>query len=392
MWPVRHHRAMRDYRQGELELVEQHGRVTLGSVSRAFEPARLTQARILSELTKAELAEMAGISPAAVGQYEAGAMSPRTELIAALARHLDVPVEFFAAGRPLGRLDATQAHFRSLRATRAKDRLKAATHAEQLWELVYALEKRMRLPDVNIPPVQDGTSPQQAAAELRAAWGIGAGPFPHLVATMESNGLVVSLIPMTNEAVSRVSAYSTDALGRPLVIVTPERAQSVYRYRFTCAHELGHLVLHNSPLPGDRLQEREADKFAAELLTPSLEIEPLLPRTMRLAALDKLSRTWGVSVESLVRRMGELRVVSDATVRRAYQRLNSLKEHRRDEPVTSYRGEVPSLLRDAIALAEQVGLSRGALASELCWSTRHLNSVLGTEDPRPVLTVISSGA
>jgi Zn-dependent peptidase ImmA (M78 family) len=45
--------------------------------------------------------------------------------------------------------------------------------------------------------------------------------------------------------------------------------RSVYEYRFTCAHELGHLLMHPSPLPGDRQQEREADQFAAEFLTPA---------------------------------------------------------------------------------------------------------------------------
>jgi len=52
-----------------------------------------------------------------------------------------------------------------------------------------------------------------------------------------------------------------------------------------------------TPLPGDRQQEREADEFAAEFLTPKAEIEPLLPRTMRIATLEKLSGEWGVSVE-----------------------------------------------------------------------------------------------
>jgi hypothetical protein len=131
--------------------------------------------------------------------------------------------------------------------------------------------------------------------------------------------------------VTRVKAYSTDALSRPLVIVTPERFKSVYEYRFTCAHELGHLLLHLTPLPGDRKQEREADQFAAELLTPRAEIEPLLPKTVRMAALDQLSRTWGVSIESLIYRMGELRLVSDASIRRAHQRLAQMTEFRRDE-------------------------------------------------------------
>jgi Zn-dependent peptidase ImmA (M78 family)/transcriptional regulator with XRE-family HTH domain len=378
---------MNDEKQAELQLFGELGS-KLDDVVRAFDSARLTQARVLAELTKVELAEELNVSAAAVGQYETGATKPRQDLLPELSKVLKVPVDFFAAGRPIGRLDAADAHFRSVRSTRAKDRAKAATHAEQLWELTYALEKRVRLPDVDLPSVPEGTPPARAAQILRKAWDIGQGPLPHLVALMESRGIIVSLISMTNESVGRVSAYSTDALGRPLVIVTPERASSVYRYRFTCAHELGHLILHTSPLPGDRQQEREADEFAAEFLTPQSEIGPLLPRTMRIAALEKLSSEWGVSVQSLIRRMGELHVVSDVSVRRAYQRLNSAAELRRDEPISVYKGEVPSLLRDALALAERYGLTRRSLAIELCWTVRHLDEMLGDEDSRPVLRVV----
>jgi Zn-dependent peptidase ImmA (M78 family)/transcriptional regulator with XRE-family HTH domain len=379
---------MSDDFQGEFELLPHGSHRSYHGIARAFEPARLTQARVLAELTKAELAEAIHVSAAAVGQYEAGVTAPRPELLPVLARELKVPVEFFAAGRPLGRLDTANAHFRSLRSTRAKDRAKAATHAEQVWELTHALEKRIRLPEVELPEVPAGTLPADAAQILRQAWGVSPGPLAHLVATIEAHGIIVTLIPLTNEAITRVSAYSTDALGRPMMIVTPERAASIYRYRFTCAHELGHLLLHPNPLPGDRQQEREADEFAAELLTPRAQIEPLLPRTIRMAALENLSISWGVSVESLIRRMGELRVVSDVSVRRAYQRLHGMAEFRRDEPIATYRGEVPSLLLEALGLAEQHGLSRGELASELCWSTKHLRDVLSEVDSRPELHIV----
>jgi Zn-dependent peptidase ImmA (M78 family)/DNA-binding XRE family transcriptional regulator len=379
---------MTDDGREQLELFSSSATRSYADIARAFEPARLTQARVLREWTKAELAEQLHVSAAAVGQYEAGASAPRAELLPLLSSKLKVPVEFFAAGRPLGRLDAANAHFRSLRSTRAKDRAKAATHAEQVWELTYALEKRVRLPDVQLPAVPDGTTPSEAARMVREAWNIAPGPFPHLAATIEAHGIVVTLIRLTNEAVTRVSAYSTDALGRPLVIVTPERAVSVARYRFTCAHEVGHLLLHPNPLPGDRLQEREADEFAAELLTPTVEIEPLLPRSIRLATLEKLSHSWGVSVESLIRRMAELRVVSDVSMRRAYQRLNKMAEFRRDDPVAMYPGEMPSLLREALALAERHGLTRAALADELCWATPHLSEVLGEADSRPALRLV----
>jgi Zn-dependent peptidase ImmA (M78 family)/DNA-binding XRE family transcriptional regulator len=383
---------MNNDRQGELELFSHGSQLTYEGVARAFEPARLTQARVLAELTKAELADLVGVSAAAIGQYEAGVTAPRPDLLPELSRALKTPVEFFATGRPLGRLDAADAHFRSLRSTRAKDRAKAATHAEQVWELTHALEKRVRLPEPNLPRIPEGTSPVEAARFLRKEWNVSRGPFAHLAATIEANGIVVSLIPLTNDAVTRVSAYSTDALGRPLIVVTPERTKSVFRYRFTCAHELGHLLLHPNALPGDRQQEREADEFAAELLTPRDEIEPLLPRTLRLAVLEQLSRTWGVSVESLVTRMGELRVVTELSVRRAYQRLNNLAEFRRDEPLATYKGEMPSLLREALSLAEQHGLTKRHLADELCWTIRHLNEMLGEDDPRPELRVVRAAS
>jgi len=379
---------MSDVRQGELDLVVSTPRKLSQIVARAFEPARLTQARVLAELTKTELAERVGVSAAAIGQYESGAITPRAELLPTLARTLAVPVEFFATGRPLARLDAADAHFRSLRSTRAKDRVKAAAHAEQVWELAHALEKRVQLPPVDLPTVLPGTSPVDAAAVLRRHWGIPRGPVAHLGATMEARGVVLALVALTDTAVTRVSAYSTSALGRPLVIITPERTGSVHRYRFTCAHELGHLLLHENPLPGDRIQEREADEFAAEFLTPRAQIEPLLPRSVRFAELDRLSDTWGVSVESLVRRMSECRIVPETSIRRAYQRLREMAELRTPSPVTSFPGEVPTLLREALELAEGHGASRAELATELGWSTRHLSIVLGEDDPRPVLRLV----
>jgi hypothetical protein len=71
-------------------------------------------------------------------------------------------------------------------------------------------------------------------------------------------------------------------------------------------------VLHGEAT-GDSRQEREADAFAAEFLTPTDSIHPLLPGRIAFPRLGDLSRTWGVSVHSLVYRCRELGVISDAT-------------------------------------------------------------------------------
>ena len=42
------------------------------AVARAFEPSRLTQARLLADKTKTVLAKDVGLSSAAIGQFESG--------------------------------------------------------------------------------------------------------------------------------------------------------------------------------------------------------------------------------------------------------------------------------------------------------------------------------
>ena len=258
---------------------------TPGAVAREFDPARLTQARQLAAMTKKDLADAINVTPAAVGQYEAG-MRPRPDLIPAIATALDVPTRFFMPGRPHARLDASMAHFRSLRSTRAFQRAKAVAFTEQLWELTYALEKSLRLPLVDLPRFSGGESlpppqlphqPAAAAELLREHWNLGDGPVRHLIRTIEAHGIISAIVPFDDSDIARVDAFSTSRLPRPVVVLTPDRAQDVYRPRFTAAHELGHLILHGATSPRDHQSAREADTFAAEFLTPRASISPQLP-------------------------------------------------------------------------------------------------------------------
>jgi Zn-dependent peptidase ImmA (M78 family) len=82
------------------------------------------------------------------------------------------------------------------------------------------------------------------------------------------------------------------------------------RQRFTLAHELGHWVCqvregHDAPIycraadvapETDRLQEREANLFAAELLMPEPAIRVEWPRA---ASTVELATWFGVSEESM---------------------------------------------------------------------------------------------
>ncbi|MES9806563.1 helix-turn-helix domain-containing protein [Streptomyces cinereoruber] len=388
---------MRPTKQDLIPGLEERG-TTPRAIADAFDPARLTQARRLAEMTKKDVAISLGVTPAAVGQYETGVSKPRPDLIPHLAETLGVPATFFLAGRPANRLDASMAHFRSLRSTPKSQRERALAFAEQIWELTYALEQRVQLPFVDLPGFAGGevhpgaelpTDPVGAAQELRLRWGLGDGPVTHLVRRMESHGIVVVTPPSGDSSASTVDAFSTRA-ARPLVILTANRADDVFRHRFTAAHELGHLVLHGDAT-GDSRQEKEADAFAAEFLTPQANILPLLPKRMDFARLSELRQIWGVSIHSLVYRCREVGLISDATTSRAYQRLRALEGQPGFSPesVSNYAGEQPSLLRQAFDLAvKEADLSVGQLAHELAWTTKRVRELLGVQDQRPILRLV----
>jgi len=369
-------------------------------VHEAFDPTRLTQARHLVGMTKRRLADELGVTPAAVSQYEMGTNRPRADLLPRVAEVLDVPLTFFMTGRPHARLDSSAAHFRSLRNTRAYQRSKAIALTEQVWELAYALEKRVQLPPVDLPGFSGGevhpgtelpTDPPAAARALRAAWGLGSGPITHLVRRVEAHGIVVHA-PQRDDDMRSVDAFSTSRLPRPVIVLTPNRTDDVYRHRFSAAHELGHLVLHGEANPGDITQEREADTFAAEFLTPRDAILPQLPGRADLHRLSQLRATWGVSVKSLIYRCRELGLLSDSSASRAYQRLHNLEGQPgfAAEPPAGYPGELPALLAQAFELACDHGLTISDLARELAWEVPRVRQMLGIDVQRPVLRVLES--
>ncbi|MGH3652395.1 XRE family transcriptional regulator [Glutamicibacter sp.] len=371
-------------------------RISTQDVAAAFDPRRLIQARRIEGLTKTSLARQLDVTPMSVTHWESGSNQPNADHIVELAQVLNVPEAFFAIGRPYIHVSQSDAHFRSLRRTPVAQRQKATAYVEQVWELTYALEKYVRLPEVDVPGLSNGEStslgldPADAARHVRNHWKLGLGPIPRVVRTLEKHGIILTLAEFAGESTPTVDAFSTSRLPRPIIVLTPERAKDVYRHRFTAAHELGHLVLHGESAHGDVKLEKEADEFAAEFLTPEESITPLLPSRMDLRALDQLSKEWGVSIESLIYRCRELGIVSDSAYRRAFQRLNQLRKVELfvGNPVNRHPGEMPILLREAFKMAEIKDLPLPVLADELAMRPARVRQLLGITDRRPKLAFV----
>jgi len=236
----------------------------LETVRLLFDGQRLAQARQFAGVLKRDLAERVRVTPAAIGQFENGMAKPSVATLGKVSLALGVPVGFFAANRPRAEIREDQVHFRSLRSTSRRNRARARVQVELLSEILGLLERRVRLPAVDLPTLPHDLSPEDAAIEVRAAWELGEGPIASVVGLLERKGVIVSRLPA---ATDEVDAFSCRIGGRPFIVLATNK-DAADRARFDAAHELAHLLLHEDAQPGDADAERAAHRFAAESSRP----------------------------------------------------------------------------------------------------------------------------
>jgi len=289
-----------------------------------FVGERLTEAREARGLTAVALADLLGVSRAAVSQYENGQVTPRPEVMFRITRVLNLPPQFFS--RPIRQREPIPVFYRSMSAATKTARTRAEWRMEWLCEeIVPYLCSLVDFPEVEFPAVTiDDPSTlttdeiETAAAEVRRFWGLKDGPISNIVWLLENNGAVVTREEFGTEKLDSFSSWKED--GRPYVFLSADKHSAV-RSRFDAAHEIGHLVLHRgfaaSRLrnPADhRLAEDQANRFASAFLLP----EQSFSRDIDYPTLDRLralKTKWLVSIGAMLKRAEDLGFVSDSEAR-----------------------------------------------------------------------------
>lgn len=357
----------------------------LETVRALFDGGRLAQARQLAGLLKSDLASATELSAAAIGQFESGVSRPSIGTLAKLALALRVPPAFFAANRKRFTISEADTHFRSLRSTSKRDRTRARAQVELLAEMVQSLERRVRLPALDLPEIDPTSSPERAAQAVRDAWVLGDGPISNVVGLLERKGVIISRLPA---ATDELDAFSCWVGARPFIILVSNK-DAADRARFDAAHELAHLLLHHDAHPGDAAVERVAHAFAAEFLAPTRSIRSALPKRVDWRRLAQLKLEWGVSMAMLLRRMRDLAVISDAAYRRGMMDL-SRRGWRRLEPIDIGMPERPELLARALSLLEEHrDFTLDQLANDLALGRDNISPFVETlsEDQRDPISI-----
>ena len=261
---------------------------------------RLRQMRELHRLTQSDLAaQVPGLTQPRLSRIEKELAVASAETVELLSAVLGVRSDFFRR-EPVPDVLGHSPQFRSRTSLTTSGKAAALQWAR----LVLEAYDRLAAAAVRIPlrlAPQTGATPVEAAGYARRQLGFSAGePLPYLILAVERAGVPVVGLPYSVDGLDAFCAWRD---GTPVVAVLGGAPGD--RLRFSVAHELGHLLLHSSR-PDRGNAEREADEFAAELLTPLHAIGPAMPANPTLRSLAMLKTQWGVSIRSLIRRAREV--------------------------------------------------------------------------------------
>ena len=271
---------------------------------RIFNAEMLTLARESRSLTQTALADRLGVTQGKISKIENGMQEPDTDQISRFSDALGYTEDFFYVGEAIRGPGSGCVYNRrrqslpqgQLREIIAKINVRRIQMRRYLKAIDLDVENRFLKIDI------EDDSPEAIAQMIRRYWMIPPGPIQSLIRTIEDAGGIV--IP-TNFGTRKVDAISQLAPGLPPLFFV-NSSSPPDRLRFTLAHEIGHLVMHDGPSDA---MEKEADLFAAEFLMPAAEIRSQLKETT-LPTLANLKPYWRVAMSALLMRAGNLGLIS----------------------------------------------------------------------------------
>lgn len=317
-----------------------------------------------------------------ISKLETGAGSPAPDLSVSLAAALGVTSEFFTVERMPHAVAEEQVHFRKLATTKVSVKQVALAKASMMQRVIEVVEGHLQLPEVRIPQfdeVATATDIEEAAESCRREWGLGLGPISNMTRLAEHVGAIVTTFSGVSREVDALSFVGV----RP-VIVRNDAKDSACRQRFDIAHELGHCVMHNGKVTGDRKTESEANRFASALLLPRSMMFKLFPRP-RGSFLDwkgirEFKLTWKVSKAAILYRARQLEILPDDLYKRGVIGLRRSGEAAGEREDSLIPMERPALLLKSIELLRaKLGITLPVLAAQLGVTTAMLEELLTDE-------------
>jgi Zn-dependent peptidase ImmA (M78 family)/DNA-binding XRE family transcriptional regulator len=296
---------------------------------------RLLLARKKSGLSLRALSEALGgrVSAQALGKYERGEMMPSSGILLALARTLDVSLDYLM-GAQVQQLDGVE--FRKKSGTTAKDRARVEAAVIEHVERYLAIEEILDLESAEWHRPFDKEhlarieSAEKLANLVRERWQLGDDPIPNMTELLEEHGIKVFITSLP-EGVSGMTCMVHRSRGQsniPVIVVN--QRHTLERRRLTLAHELAHrLIRDDSPVN----HEKASNYFAGAFLMPEAHLEREIGKHRKglgYYELVQLKRMYRVSAAAFLVRLKALGIIDESTLAYAFQTF--ARRWRREEP------------------------------------------------------------
>ncbi|RZF55961.1 ImmA/IrrE family metallo-endopeptidase [Acinetobacter halotolerans] len=342
-----------------------------------FNGLELKLLRQFNQLSLEELGQHLECTRQYVHKVETGQTIPSIQFIQQAANYFNVPEELFTHVKPV--LQEEQIHFRSLRSTKVTTKQVVIARGEYLKRLTEYLDSKLRLPKYDIQDSSRSGSIEAIAEQCRADWGLGLGPISNMIRLCESHGVVVTTFKSLSTEVDALSL----ATARP-IFVRNEAKESECRQRFDLAHELGHLVLHDGMVTGDRITESEANQFASAFMIPQTMMHSHFPTWFRSGRYDwdKLSefkQTWKVSKAAILYRAKSLGLLTQEQYTSGVVTLRKRSEAITEKEDHLIPKERPELLQACFAMLAKKKIYAEDIAKALDMNVSFLENLVGIE-------------
>lgn len=344
--------------------------------SELFNPDMLKIARDARELTQAELAQKSGITQAFISKLEHGLNTqPGDEAMESISQALGFPRAFFFQREKA--LGLPHFHFRKRAKLGAKPlaRISAVINIrrQHIAKLLRSYEIEVAKPIPQIDLDESGLTPEKIAERLRAYWMVPRGPVQSVVEVIENAGGIVILSRFGTNLLDGLS-FRVEGMP-PLFFMNKDVPGD--RFRFSLAHELGHMVMHSIP-DDDEKMESEAHRFAAAFLMPAVEIKPYLVGA-KISNLGRVKAYWKVSIKALIKRTYDLNIITASQYK--FMSIQYNKTFGDGEPV-DIDVERPTRLQKIVAYhRDQLGYSVDELAKLLAFRREDVERVYLGERP-----------
>lgn len=328
---------------------------------------RLKEARLFRKMTMAELAQIVGINKQAISQFENYKNSPEPMTLRRIADALKFPYSFFVETDPASTVGNT--YFRALYSSKKKDLAAQQIKAKYLAKIHAVLSAKVKFRPLNLPDlgVDKTMTIEEIAMRTRQHWDLGDAPIPNMVALLERNGIIVGEFATDSREIDAFYQYYEENNYPTYCVVLGTDKRSFYRRQFNCAHELGHILLHErysdlNEIDREEFREREdeANAFAAAFLLPAKAFgNDVAAYPNRLGHYIELKKKWNVSIMAMIMRAYALGYLS-ANQYSYLMRQMSTRGYRQTEPLDdSIEYKHPYALKQSIDLLMTKGNMSG---------------------------------